>query len=108
MRRGGSQVERPRGTLGPRPVRKRNPPMNVSRLLPAPGLAVVLSVGLFCLGGTAPAGDWPQFLGPGRDGVSPETGLAASWPKEGPPVVWRKDVGEGYSGPVVSGGWLVL
>jgi outer membrane protein assembly factor BamB len=82
--------------------------MMTPRSLAASGLAIVLSVGLLCRGGPAPAGDWPQFLGPGRDGVSAETGLAASWPKEGPPVVWRKDVGEGYSGPVVAGNWLVL
>jgi outer membrane protein assembly factor BamB len=58
--------------------------------------------------GESPAGDWPQFLGPDRNGVSAETGLRASWPKEGPPVVWQREAGEGYSGPVVVGDWLVL
>ena len=38
-----------------------------------------------------------------RNGTSPETGLLAAWPKEGPPKVWEKQVGEGYSGPVVAG-----
>ena len=56
----------------------------------------------------ARAGDWPQFLGPARNGFSAETGLVASWPKGGPTVVWQKDVGEGYSGPVVAGSWLIL
>jgi outer membrane protein assembly factor BamB len=56
----------------------------------------------------ADAGDWPQFLGPNRDGVSPETGLRTTWPKDGPPVVWEREVGEGYSGPVVAGGKLIL
>jgi outer membrane protein assembly factor BamB len=59
-------------------------------------------------GGESPAGDWPQFLGPDRNGVSAETGLAASWPKEGPPVVWQREGGEGYSGPVVAGDFLIL
>jgi outer membrane protein assembly factor BamB len=54
------------------------------------------------------AADWPQFLGPTRNGVSAETGLANSWPETGPPVVWDRDVGEGFSGPVVSGGTLIL
>jgi outer membrane protein assembly factor BamB len=54
------------------------------------------------------AADWPQFLGPDRNGVSAETGLLQTWPKEGPPVVWQMDVGEGFSGPVVAGGSLVL
>ncbi len=52
--------------------------------------------------------DWPQFLGPTRNGVSAEKGLAASWPKDGPPVVWQRDVGEGYSGPVIAGERLIL
>jgi outer membrane protein assembly factor BamB len=60
--------------------------------------------------GAAPvaAADWPQFLGPTRNGVSTETGLAASWPKDGPPVLWDRDVGAGYSGPVVAGERLIL
>ena len=54
------------------------------------------------------AGDWPQFLGPTRNGVYPGTDLAESWPKEGPPIVWRKKVGQGFSGPAVSGVSLIL
>jgi outer membrane protein assembly factor BamB len=54
------------------------------------------------------AADWPQFLGPSRNGTSPETGLLKTWPDKGPPVVWEREVGEGYSGPVVVGGRLVL
>jgi outer membrane protein assembly factor BamB len=53
-------------------------------------------------------GDWPQFLGPNRDGTSAETGLAPTWPAKGPPVVWRKSIGEGFSGPVVAGTRLIL
>ena len=58
--------------------------------------------------GLALAADWPQFLGPTRDGVSPEAGLAASWPKGGPPRRWEHAVGEGFSGPVVAGDRLVV
>src|SRR5436190_18578425 len=54
------------------------------------------------------AADWPQFLGPTRNCTSPETGLARSWPKEGPPKLWQREVGEGYSGPVVAGDRLIL
>jgi outer membrane protein assembly factor BamB len=60
------------------------------------------------LGGCVLAADWPQLLGPTRNAVSAETGLAKSWPEQGPPVVWEREVGEGFSGPVVSGGALVL
>jgi outer membrane protein assembly factor BamB len=52
--------------------------------------------------------DWPQFRGPNRDGRSAETGLRATWGKDGPPLVWRKAVGAGYSGPVVAGDRLIL
>jgi outer membrane protein assembly factor BamB len=67
------------------------------------GLIVVLA-----LSGVVRADDWPQFLGPRRDGHSNETGLLAGWSKQGPPVVWQRDVGEGYSGPVVAGERLIL
>ena len=52
--------------------------------------------------------DWPQFLGPDRNGVYADSDLADSWPKEGPPVVWRKKIGQGFSGPAVSSAKLVL
>jgi outer membrane protein assembly factor BamB len=52
--------------------------------------------------------DWPQFLGPTRDGLYPGVDLASSWAKGGPPVVWKKAVGQGFSSPVISSGRLVL
>ena len=54
------------------------------------------------------AADWPQWLGPSRDGVYRGEDLADSWPKSGPPVLWRKKVGHGFSNPVVSQGRLIL
>jgi outer membrane protein assembly factor BamB len=64
----------------------------------------------FCLCAVrqAQAGDWPQFLGPTRNGVYAGSDLAAVWPKEGPPVVWRKNVGQGFSGPAVADRQLIL
>ena len=52
--------------------------------------------------------DWPQFLGPTRNGVYPGTDLAEIWPKEGPPTLWQKAIGQGFSAPVVAGNKLVL
>lgn len=51
--------------------------------------------------GSAHASDWPQWLGPNRDGVSTEK--VDSW-KEAPAVVWRHEIGSGYSSPVVANG----
>ncbi len=52
------------------------------------------------------AADWPQFLGPTRDGVSPES--VEPWGAAGPRVLWKAKVGAGFSSPVVSGGRVVL
>lgn len=50
------------------------------------------------------AADWPQFLGPERTGISPETGLLEEWPEGGPPERWRVNGGVGMSGIVISDG----
>lgn len=53
---------------------------------------------------TPPAGDWPQWRGPDRTGVSRETGLAQEWPAGGPPVVWSASgVGAGYGAVATKG-----
>ena len=57
---------------------------------------------------TAGVTDWPQFLGPDRNGVYRGPALAETWPSGGPRVVWQKQVGEGFSGPVVAQGRVIL
>jgi len=49
------------------------------------------------------AEDWPQFLGPRRDGTYIGKNLAAQWPEDGPKVLWRKKVGSGWSSAVTTG-----
>jgi outer membrane protein assembly factor BamB len=56
---------------------------------------------------TCPAADWPQFLGPTRNGISSETGLTDGWSADGPKEMWRVKGGAGMSGMAVSGGALV-
>jgi outer membrane protein assembly factor BamB len=42
--------------------------------------------------------DWPQWRGPNRDGLSKETGLLKTWPKDGPKLLWTfEKAGLGYS-----------
>ena len=55
-----------------------------------------------------PADDWPQMLGPTRNGIYTGAPLAETWPSSGPPIVWKRDVGQGFSGPVVAGGRVIL
>ena len=52
--------------------------------------------------------DWPIFLGPHGTGVSDETGLLDIWPETGPPVLWDKRIGKGYSSPSIRGDRLVV
>lgn len=54
------------------------------------------------------ASDWPQYLGPFRNSVSPETGILRSWPAEGPKVLWTISVGRGFGGPAIKNGKVYL
>ncbi len=60
---------------------------------------------ILIVAGGVSAADWPQWLGPHRDGSSPEK--VAPWQGE-LKVMWRQPAGEGNSGPVVAGGKVFL
>jgi outer membrane protein assembly factor BamB len=72
------------------------------------GLRAVLGA-LICLAAVAPAlaGDWPQILGPHRDGKADGEQLAA-WPSTGPKMLWKRPVGSGFAGAAVVGGRAVV
>ncbi len=68
---------------------------------------IVICLGLFA--GTAIvspksliAGDWPQILGPQRNGIGEKESLADAWPKTGPKKVWEVPVGSGYGGAAIA------
>jgi hypothetical protein len=69
------------------------------------GLAISLAA---AAGPLLVAGDWPQILGPARDGVARDERLADAWPATGPKVLWQRSVGRGYAGLAVSGPTAVL
>jgi outer membrane protein assembly factor BamB len=97
-----SMVNRVRmvSTVKPRPTRSDG------RLLAHVAIAA-LGVGLGAPVLAAATGlDWPQIRGPRRDGVSDEQGLSRQWPADGPPVVFRRAIGEGFSGIAVVGNRL--
>lgn len=58
---------------------------------------------LLQLGHSVLADDWPQWMGPGRDGIWREAGIVDVFPVGGPSVRWRTKIGGGYSGPAVVG-----
>ncbi len=75
--------------------------------VPRLGVVFMVLLGGLGLGGSLvaePDGhSWPQFRGVDRDGMSPETGLLATWPEAGPKEVWRQPIGEGFSAISVVG-----
>ncbi|HKQ38718.1 MAG TPA: hypothetical protein VJ063_11615, partial [Verrucomicrobiae bacterium] len=56
-------------------------------------IVVSLLAGAFLLR----ADDWPQWLGPKRDGIWRERGILREFPSGGPKVRWRAAVGAGYA-----------
>lgn len=54
------------------------------------------------------AGDWPQILGPQRNGIAVQEKLAESWPDSGPHKVWEQSVDNGLAGPAVVADRVVL
>lgn len=68
--------------------------------------------GLLCLGwATAvPAADWPQHLGPNRDGTHPAAAGESNldWRTAPPKKLWEVPVGAGFAGPAAAGGEVFL
>ena len=66
-----------------------------------PRRSVALLVMTLAAGVPAIATDWPQFLGPDRNGTYAGPPLSENWGSSGPKVVWRKPVGQAFAGPAV-------
>ena len=68
-------------------------------------LTALLAFSTLALAASAAGSDWPQWRGPDRTAVSPETGLLKAWPADGPKRLWLfENAGNGYSGPAIAGG----
>lgn len=65
-------------------------------------------LGLWALTTSAFAGDWPQILGPTRNGIAQNESLSDTWPDKGPKVAWTKKVGDGFAGVSVAGGKAIV
>jgi len=80
-------------------------------LITAPAAAVgetcATSQASSCQSATSKRGNWPQFRGPDRDNISPDTGLLKRWPPAGPPLAWKATgLGSGFSSVSVADGRL--
>jgi outer membrane protein assembly factor BamB len=66
------------------------------------GLGICMASLAHC--GKAVAADWPNWRGPNRNGVSHETGWSATWPADGPRLLWKASIGTGFASMAVSNG----
>ena len=71
--------------------------------LKRPDLLLLMLVTIMRMADVLRADDWPQWMGPQRDGVWRETGIAKTFPEGGPRFRWRAKIGGGYAGPAVVG-----
>ena len=82
---------------GDNPANRSLPKQNKERTPVAPGIASARS---------APGGSWRQWGGPRGDFKVDVRGLAEMWPTEGPPVLWSRPLGIGYSAIAIDAGQL--
>ena len=52
--------------------------------------------------------DWPQFLGPHRNGTTQNESIPFEFADGEPEIEWEHSIGNGFSGPVVSNGHVVI
>ncbi len=72
--------------------------------IPYPRALWLAGLILLITAAAASADDWPQWLGPQRDGVWRETGILAKFPKSGANIKWHTPIGGGFAGPAVAAG----
>lgn len=71
-------------------------------------IGVTAAVSVMLAAAVGVGADWPCYLGPDQTSSSAETGLLRTWPEGGPKVVWQTPMGEGFAGPIVSGGEVFI
>lgn len=70
-------------------------------------VALTFLAGLFFVS-PAVAQDWPQILGPDRNGTATAETLLEKWPEGKLKTLWKRSIGQGYAGPVIKGDSLVI
>ena len=68
---------------------------------------LLITISLTLLPRWTHGGDWPQILGPFRNGHAAAEQLHDTWPPNGPKALWRYPLGSGYAGIAVVGQQVV-
>jgi outer membrane protein assembly factor BamB len=84
-------------------ILKKKSQLQKSTTRPPRLFRTALTLCLF-LTAVASSADWPHVRGPSYDAISRETGLVDRWPGAGPPVLWTRELGPGYSAFIVAAG----
>ncbi len=72
-------------------------------------IAAILHPAIFLAANRSVAADWPNFLGPNRNSISPETGIGKNWNTQPPRELWRTPMSDdGYAGPSVANGKVFI
>ena len=80
--------------------------MLAPRILHRSVLAVAASV-VCCVAPILLGADWPQYLGPSRDGTTVDA-VRVPFAAQGPSRLWNLKIGQGFAGPVIADGKVVL
>ncbi|MGI9242614.1 MAG: PQQ-binding-like beta-propeller repeat protein [Verrucomicrobiales bacterium] len=72
------------------------------------GLAMGMAMGMG-LPALAEDSNWPNYLGPNKNSISPDsTPLADRWPADGPPKLWSHQLNPGHGGAAIYDGKVYL
>lgn len=83
--------------------------VQINRLISYPAAFVLAAVTLsFAHMQDCQAGDWPQILGPSRNGEAQDESVIPRWTNAGPKSLWSYPVGQGYAGPAVVGNRVII
>lgn len=85
--------------------RDRLPLIHIGLPLSAMTCAICL---VLSTSGNLTAGDWPQILGPDRNGIAEGEQIVDTLPAGGPQVAWEHPVGRGFAGPAVADGRVIV
>jgi outer membrane protein assembly factor BamB len=95
----------PRESLTAKTGEMMHLPASTNRSLVASCLVALVAT---CSPFSADGGDWPQILGPSRNGQAKNERLLETWPESGPRKLWSYKLGSGFGGPAAVGQRVIV